>query len=81
MNITDFWQAAVGDAIKRTYNAPGADYFQDVVDNSGTVPIFSKVLGSFNFKSVVSSDDLAPPAYRDYQQRSLGVDDRIGETT
>ena len=74
INITDFWQSAVGDTVQRAYNHPGGDYFRDVIDNGGTVPIASKMLGSFNFNSIVARDDLAPPAYRDYAARSLGVD-------
>ena len=65
---------AVGDTIQRAYGHEGGMYFRDVIDNDGTVPIFSKVLGGFNFKSIVATDDLAPQAYRDYARTSLGVD-------
>lgn len=74
LNITDFWQSAVGDTVQRAYNHPGGDYFRDVIDNGGTIPIASKMLGGFNFNSIVAQDELAPPAYRDYAARSLGVD-------
>jgi hypothetical protein len=74
VNITDFWQAAVGDTVQRAYSHPGAVYFRDVVDNDGTIPIFSKILGGFNIKSIVATDDLAPQAYRDYARTSLVVD-------
>jgi hypothetical protein len=74
VNITDFWQSAVGDTVRRAYNHDGGGYFRDVVDNDGTVPLFSKILGGFNFKSIVANDDLAPQAYRDYARTSLGVD-------
>jgi hypothetical protein len=74
VNITDFWQSAVGDTVQRAYHHSGGAYFRDVIDNDGTVPIFSKVLGGFNFKSIVATDELAPQAYRDYARTSLGVD-------
>jgi len=74
LNITDLWQAAVGDSVKRAYNHDGGVYFRDVVDRNGSVPIISKLLGGFNFKSIASADSLAPQAYQDYARRSLGVD-------
>jgi YD repeat-containing protein len=74
VNITDFWQSAVGDTVQRAYNHEGGAYFRDVIDNNGTVPIFSKMLGAFNFKGIVANDVLAPQAYRDYARTSLGVD-------
>jgi hypothetical protein len=74
INLSDFWQASVQETALRAYNHPGGGYFRDVVDNGGTIPIFSKMLGVPNFQSIVSNDELAPIAFRNYQDRSLGVD-------
>jgi RES domain-containing protein len=39
-------------------------YYRDVVENNGTVPLVSKVLGGANYNSIVSQDGLAPPQMR-----------------
>jgi len=74
INITDFWEAAIADTVRRAYEHEGGMYFRNVIDHGGTIPIASKMLGGFNFKSMVSQDDLAPQAYQDYALRSMGVD-------
>ena len=44
------------DTVQRAYSHDGGGYFK--VDNSGAVPIFSKILGIYNFKSIAGTDDV-----------------------
>jgi RHS repeat-associated protein len=65
INMSDFYQHAMVKTSERAAKHPGGMYYRDVVENNGTVPIVSKVLGGISYNTLVAQDKLAPPQMRE----------------